>query len=148
MKTVKDQAIALKKRLNEIEDEKHEIEHKLYELRRLVEPKAEYGNMKVIFDPNYQDWMTKEKYEAIRLVDYLANEHEKDEHMRIFGQISGDWKTQRNSVTYYRNEYGVLNHNGGGYVLLKDGIPCSDEEWEAIKQGNIPNKFSNFKNFR
>jgi hypothetical protein len=148
MEKVMEQAIALKQRLEELKIEKNEIESKLYDLRKQVEPKAVYGNLKVIVDPNYQDFMSKEIYEAVRLVDYLLNENEKDAHMNIFGQINGDWKTQRGSVTYYRNEYGVLNHSGGGYVLLKDGIPCSDDEWEQIKEGNIPDKFSNFKNFR
>jgi hypothetical protein len=34
-------------------------------------------------------------------------------------------------------KYGILFHEGGGYIMLKDKIPCSDEDWENIKIGNI-----------
>lgn len=141
MESTMEKAVALRQRLEELKQEQHEIENQLWELRSQVEPKAKYGNLKVMFDPNYREFGSTETVGAVRLVDYLVNEHEKEHHMKIFGQISGDWKPQRNSCSYYRNEYGVLNHGGGGYVLLKDGIPCNDDEWEAIKQGNIPDKF-------
>ncbi len=40
----------------------------------------------------------------------------------------------------------VLFHNvllgvGGGYHPLRSPSPCSDEEWEAMKHGEIPEKF-------
>ena len=72
----------------------------------------------------------------------LANACDKKEFMSLFGSISGSWDKLRKSVKYFRIS-DVLLHKGGGWLLLKDQQPCSDEEWESIKAGDVPEKFRN-----
>lgn len=136
-----EQAKELKVRLEALKEEERDIESKLRAIERGVQPKPQYGNMQANVTLNYKNWDGKMLGEVVRLVDHLLNEQEKNDHMALFGSISGDWKASRGSVGYYRNEYGVLDHDGGGWILMRDGIPCSDEEWEEIKQGRIPDKF-------
>ena len=81
-----------------------------------------------------------EKPGTIRLQEVLCNLHEKETHIETFGSITGNWDKSRQSVRYYR-KYGILLHGGGGWHLLKDEQPCSDEEWTSILAGNIPEKF-------
>ena len=40
------------------------------------------------------------------------------------------------SVTYYR-KFGVLLRCGGGYIILKDEVLCSDKEWNELIEGNV-----------
>jgi hypothetical protein len=47
------------------------------------------------------------------------------------------WEEVRNSVGYLRDEEGVLAHVGGGYLMLLDGQPISQEDWAALKAGDI-----------
>lgn len=136
-----ERALELRERLVALEEEKRNIEQELYSLRRTCEPTARYGGLKPFIEKDYRDWNGMVFSETVRLVDYLLNDEERETHMKIFGQINGSWEELRRSCTYYRNEYGVLSHTGGGWILLQDGIPCSDEEWEAIKSGDIPEKF-------
>ena len=42
---------------------------------------------------------------------------------------------------YYRTDENILTRAGGGYRVLKDPKLCSDEEWERICSGDIPEKF-------
>jgi len=44
-------------------------------------------------------------------------------------------------MLYYRTDENILTHTGGGVCILKDPKLCSDEEWEQIKSGSIPEKF-------
>ena len=52
-----------------------------------------------------------------------------------------DGKWQR--MFYYRTEEGILYHEGGGYLVLKDVQLCSDEQWAELTAGRIPDKFRN-----
>lgn len=59
-------------------------------------------------------------------------------------QISEEFKGQDNpwcGMTYFRTEEGVLCHEGGGIYVLRDALLTTDAEWEAIKRGQIPEKF-------
>lgn len=42
---------------------------------------------------------------------------------------------------YFRTEENILTYDGGGYCVLKEPKLCSDEQWESIKNGVIPDKF-------
>ena len=42
---------------------------------------------------------------------------------------------------YFRTEENILTYDGGGYCVLKEPKLCSDEQWESIKNGIIPDKF-------
>jgi hypothetical protein len=127
----------LKLKLNALEEQQRAIKKEMNKLEKECEPKAEYGNIQVTVIPDSKDG------EIVRIMVSLLNAKDKDDHMKIFGSISGDWADARRSVGYYRNEYDILSHTGGGWILLRDGIPCNNDEWANIKQGIIPDKFQN-----
>ena len=52
-------------------------------------------------------------------------------------KVSEEVKTTGNYVLFHNVLLGV----GGGYFPLRSLSPCSDEEWEAMKRGEIPEKF-------
>ena len=45
----------------------------------------------------------------------------------------------RSSVEYMRNRHGILCHGGGGWLILNENQPVSEDEWAAMLAGNIPN---------
>ena len=42
---------------------------------------------------------------------------------------------------YYRTDENILTYEGGGHLVLKTPILCSDEQWESIRNGIILVKF-------
>lgn len=78
--------------------------------------------------------------EYVVVTSTLINSDVFNEHLDRFGLIDSPPENNRRSVRYYVR-YGVLFRDGGGYLTLKDEQPCSDEEWERIKSGDIPEKF-------
>ncbi len=42
---------------------------------------------------------------------------------------------------YYRTAESILTHAGGGHLVLNDPMLCNDAEWQAILDGNIPQKY-------
>ena len=59
------------------------------------------------------------------------------------GTFSSDYETPGRwfGMFYYRTDEGILTHEGGGNLILRDPRLCSDGEWAAILEGNIPAKF-------
>ena len=119
--TLKETKLMVRKLEKELLDESHKLM-----------PKEIHKICSIIFLPDDQ----------IRIVTALQNIEDKEEFMNIFGYVNGNWDLNRRSVTYFRI-CNVLMHEGGGWILLNDKQPCSDEEWKAIKAGNIPEKFRN-----
>lgn len=126
---------------------------KLTELKNSIDSvKAELRRLETIQREEYIKYSPKAKYVLncitllengrLRIGAKILNLGDKEEFMALFDSINGDWKEQRVSVAYFRVS-GVLLHEGGGWVLLNDQQACSDEEWAAIKEGNIPEKFRN-----
>jgi len=52
-------------------------------------------------------------------------------------QDKGKWL----GMVFYRTDENILTPGGGGHHVLKTPKLCSDEEWEQIKNGSIPEKF-------
>lgn len=48
------------------------------------------------------------------------------------------------TMFYYRTDENIITECGGGILLLNTPKLCSDEEWTAILNGNIPEKFINY----
>lgn len=78
--------------------------------------------------------------ECVEVFGTLLNKQDFEDFLNKYGYVHGMPEDKLHSVTYWRLN-GVLLHVGGGYIILQYNVPCSDEEWEAIKQGNIPPKF-------
>jgi len=77
--------------------------------------------------------------EAYCFVLDLANEDEKRAWMDVWGSIEGMWEEGRGTCAYYVVN-GVLLHRGGGWIVFKDGLVLTDDEWAAIKRGEIPDR--------
>lgn len=123
-----------------------QINMELNKLESECRPKPRYGNRKVETDTALCGIFDRvpEGTEYVRITEYLLNENEKNEHIEAFGTVMGSWDASRRSVSYFRIN-GILLHEGGGYVIMKQYMECSDAEWEQIKQGNIPERLSNTK---
>jgi hypothetical protein len=86
----------------------------------------EYNYEVIVIDP-----------ETIKIIRKLANPKVFDEHLDIFGSLNNPPSDQETSVTYYRVNT-VLLHKNGGYLILKDDAICSDEDWQSLLNGVIP----------
>lgn len=116
------------------------LKRELDDRGRAKAPKAEYSYSVKVLDKDYNWEPLAAVTEVIRIVGTLTNADAKERHMQIYGCISGGWEETRLSVNYYRVN-GVLLHSGGGWLILNDQLPCTDEEWEAIKACKFPEKF-------
>ncbi len=107
------------------------------------EPKPRYWIRNVILkDKFWGSFRNERKIDGVVLLDILMNLGEKEAWFERWGSITGPWEPTRSSVTYYRTEEKILTSDGGdGWGFLKE-LPMivSDEEWEAIKEGNIPER--------
>ena len=114
--------IGLEKELNELKSwlakEREEVFKKIIPI---------YKHEVHIFNENTTE-------EDIVIYSKLSNQYEYVNYIELFGPIpTAETKI---SVKYYI-KYNMLFHKGGGHLTLEDEIPCSDEEWEEIKKGNI-----------
>lgn len=63
---------------------------------------------------------------------------EDEELQRLESQFGPmPFKEVHHSVGYIRDEEGILSHIGGGYLILEDGVPISQEDWELLKAGDL-----------
>jgi len=74
--------------------------------------------------------------ECVVIIATLTNKEIFDDHVRVFGHMTNPPRERMSSVTYY-TKYGMLFHEGGGTNILKDKVPCSSEDWDNIKAGNV-----------
>jgi len=119
------------KRYNELLNQLKRLSIEISEAERSCpKPIAKYG------DP-----IATEYGNGIIFTRRLLNREERDEYMKMWGHVDGFWDETRASVCYTRTSEGILTSLGGGWVFLK-GLPTivSDEEWEAMKSGNIPSR--------
>ena len=42
---------------------------------------------------------------------------------------------------YWRTDEGILTHSGGGTMVLRDPVLCSDEQWAGLAAGIVPLKW-------
>lgn len=121
------------------EDEVRELQTKHRKRLRPV-----YSHKVSIVNPkDHQGWISSrvpKGSEMIMVTSTLENEDIFEKHMKRYGSISMSPDEGKRSVRYYR-KHGLLFYDGGGHCTLTAEQPCSDEEWEQIKQGDIPKKF-------
>ena len=122
--------------IRKIQKEVAELRNKLFGLESELEEKKNKIFNEII--PKYKhDVKTFNKGdvdENIVIYSKLSNQYEYINYIELFGPIPiAETKV---SVKYYI-KYNMLFHKGGGHLILEDEIPCSDEEWEEIKKGNI-----------
>ena len=69
-------------------------------------------------------------------VEAFAREQLKDTHPSPIGDLAR-W----HGMDYSLTDDGIIHGFGGGYLVLVTPKVCSQEEWDEIKQGVIPEKF-------
>jgi hypothetical protein len=77
-----------------------------------------------------------EGYEYIVITATLTNEEIYKDHMNRYGSISNPPESSKSSVKYYRM-HGLLFYESGGWIMLKDKVPCSEEQWKDLKNGKL-----------
>ena len=84
--------------------------------------------------------------ETVRLVRRLVNGNKFKEHLDYYGVLSdppvrnnGTFVSKESSPTYFRID-DHLYRVGGGHLILKDFVRVSDEEWQLLKEGKIPER--------
>jgi hypothetical protein len=130
----------LQDRINEL---KREVEKERDEQRKLLVPIWKIEDIHVVVEKKLgYDWDKElvEGTEWFEFTEKLQNPEDFTNHMNLYGSISQSPNESHHSVKYYRVA-GVLLHGGSGWICLKDKQPCSDEEWELLKTGDIPEKF-------
>lgn len=110
--------------------------------RAKLRPEYEYqvfvGNTNELrFREFYRD--LPEDVETVQIVERLLNKDAFDRHLHYFGACANYPKPKSTSVRYFRVGK-VLCHVGVGHLILKDYIEVSDEEWESLKKGQIPER--------
>lgn len=85
--------------------------------------------------------------DAVILLGTCINQKEIKEHLDLYGRGAAI-SDSIHSVVYYRMN-GLLLHCSGGHLVLKSAandrfsklpIPCTDEQWELLKSGTVPNE--------
>ena len=104
--------------------------------------KAEYKHSVHVKIEGNSKWSRDldEGTEYIVIESNLVNKEIFEEHVKFYGSLLNPPKEHKSSVKYYRL-HGLLLRAGGGHITLRDKQLCSDEEWESLKKGNIPEKF-------
>ncbi len=81
--------------------------------------------------------------EPIRLVRRWENKASFDHVTKYYGVACGDDIPEVVcSVVYYRQNGLLLHLAGTGSHVIKHNQECNDHEWDAIKQGVVPEKFA------
>lgn len=63
-------------------------------------------------------------------------------------QTSNDFQEGRWLGAFYcRTDEGILTQKGGGHLILRDPVLCSDEQWAALEQANVPQKWWRVSNW-
>lgn len=117
-----------------------EVSEERQQARKLL--KAEYSfevSSRVLKEEDHWDRLPAGT-EILTLTATLMNDRIFEDFMHHYGSISMYPEKTKRSLKYYR-KHGILFHTGGGWSLLTDEQPCSDKNWNDIKNGNIPKKF-------
>lgn len=125
-----------KNRIETLKVELEDLKRVHHEEGRRLHPKAEYSYSVKMVTADDTFCAIAKITECLRVVGLLENEEEVKKHLATYG-TSNVWDRVKNSVIYYRIN-GILLHDGGGWLLLQDKVACNDEQWESLKQGNIP----------
>jgi hypothetical protein len=131
------------KMANRLIEEAREIETEVRELqarhRRRLKP--EYSRKITMAKSTGDGWTNvPEGQEYFTILSELVNGDLFDKHIKKYGSLSQSPDVSHRSVRYYR-KHGFLFHDGGGHHILEDEQPCSDEDWEQFRDGNIPEVF-------
>jgi len=123
----------IKKEITKLKKELKEMEEK--ERRR---KEAEWKEL--IKNPKNWEWRTYEATHSWSGTKGLRVEKRiKPRLIRKYPDYQ-EYKQWR-GMLYYRTDEGILARVGGGIQVLRDPKLCSDEEWEQMEKGNIPEKF-------
>ena len=104
--------------------------------------KAKYDHVIKVHTAKHSTWQgdLPEGTEYIVIMSHLTNKQDYEDHMHKYGSLMNAPKENTSSVKYYR-VHGLLLYEGGGQLIIKDKVLCSDAEWAELVSGTIPEKF-------
>ena len=142
----------LRKKLQEIDevikrlrDLKEFLDDKLYdeEIEACKKLKAKYSYSAVVgkSDDLPSCHCVPKGLETLRILRRLTNKDIFVKHLQYYGICSNfvASKDEEASPYYFRID-DHLYHVGGGHLILKDFVKVSDEEWQLLKEGEVPER--------
>lgn len=131
-------------KINELIEEMQRLEKELDEEQReaskMLEPQYHReAHVKISEGGRHNKIPEGEEY--IFFVSNLLNKSDYENHLKIYGSLSGGTPDETTSSVAYYRKHGILFHDGGGWLILEDEQPCSDAEWESLKTGDILDTF-------
>lgn len=133
VKKINKKIVKLKEDIKMLRIRKEEIAG---DIRNKLRPIYAYKVNTYIADGSRRYSDLKEGDEYIVITATLQNNNEYDEFIDMFDSCCVRPDCQIISVRYYM-KYGVLFHEGGGHIIIKDKVPCNNDDWENLKKGNI-----------
>lgn len=143
----------MKKTVEELREEIRVAEEALREEDRISRKAQSAAWEKMAGDPSsweymvtpstYRCWSKDPERTGLRVQMRVKPELLKEFKEGGLSTFSSDYMEEGRwfGMFYYRTEEQILYHDGGGHCALKDVKLCSDEEWERISKGDIPEKF-------
>jgi len=136
----------LKKEISACVNEKWELENK----QKALEEKLKKEIAKTLLKPlwefecavklhKFSPWEkeVEEGTEVIYVRKVIANLEEIEPLYKQYDIAIPDKRVHNSGIFWFRKN-NVLLHFGGGTLHLRNYAICTDDEWEQIKQGNIP----------
>ena len=140
---IKVRLASIKAQISKLQNELQKENDKMKVLQKKVESNLEDPKYKYSIECGIMDEHNilggsdlKDGDEYIRIIATLTNNDVYENYVKMFGSIINRPNEKMRSVKYY-TKYDMLFHEGGGYLILKDKVPCNKQDWENIKKGNI-----------
>lgn len=128
-------------------DKRIEVEER--ELKRLLAsslPEPEWGwsvNNYTAPKPNKMWGGPEEGTDIVELRMVITNYDEIKSAYELAMVSIEDQDQHNKGLVYYRKNKVLLHHGGGHHVIAGEYPIVEDDEWEAIKQGNVPERLIN-----
>jgi hypothetical protein len=133
-----EQATALETQAHELQQQAERLRREVYaeaqEASKALKPEFTY----TIIPGKVSSWGETIHEDGFRIGREMteASKAAYGAHMQRFGTCNIP-DERISSVAYYRNRHNVLMHEGGGNLILQEGEILNDEEWAALKAGNV-----------
>lgn len=141
--TVEQLKVMLKEAEEKGREQKRENEKKQTEAWSAIRKNPNNWEWKATYKPNTYDAFDKTTRDLVYIAKRIKPEIVEAWSKNGISTFSDDFQKigQFHGMNYYRTDENILDSTGGGHCLLKVPKLCSDEEWQQILIGKIPDKF-------
>jgi uncharacterized protein YrzB (UPF0473 family) len=136
---LREEMTVAKEEVKRIEKEQRGMTTRIKDAFKLCCPDPVYKYTTEVKEPRRStfDRIPEEVTETLRITRKLVNKEERQKCAEAHGQTLGKSEEDQGSVAYFRvND--VLQESHGGTLVLRQFAIVTDEEWDQIKDGNIP----------